>query len=387
MSGACIAVFFDALGASLYDTVRPEFLASVGAGGAARQLTPSFGFCEYSAAFLGLDPATAGHLTLFRFTRRSRAFHWLRAFGPVARIVPRRAIAAVARRLDPDLQHIPTAQIPQTLLPRLEIVELRESFWRDPRNVAARAATCTESAIVAGPRYWSEGEANIEVARAAIDRGARFVVLHLPDLDALAHRDGPGAPSVVDRLRRLDARLAELVAFASLRAGSCDVVAFGDHGMVRVQGSADATALLTELGPSVRRGACSVFLDSTMIRVRTWDARETERVRTALARVGHGRVLEEHELRAWGAWFPGSEYGDVIFLADPGYVVMPNFFQGTTAVAGMHGYAPGVADNLGQLVSSRPVRASEGALPLHAVYDVLVDWLDAEYGERVTDAA
>lgn len=34
------------------------------------------------------------------------------------------------------------------------------------------------------------------------------------------------------------------------------------------------------------------------------------------------------------------KYGDLIFLAQPGVLISPNFFQGTMYVKGMHGFDP-----------------------------------------------
>jgi hypothetical protein len=388
MRPLCIAVFFDALGDELYCRVRPPFLTSVEAEGGTRALEPSLGFCEYTAAFTGQHPSASGHLALYRFRRNSRAFGWLRWLGPARELVPRRVIDAVAARLEPDVELRGTSHIPRRVLAEVEVVEVRRSFWtRDSEapNITRYAdRRGLRVARVAGPSFWGSGTENLAHVVAKLRAGTDFVVVHVPDLDALAHRFGMEDHRVSERLLELDCTLGALVGDVRRGGRRCDVVAFGDHGMVSVRGRVATRPLLDALDSDIARGACTVFLDSTMARVRVWSADVAPTVRDALRRLPHGRVLSESQLRAWGAWFEDRSYGDEIFLADPGYVLHPNYFQGDADVAGMHGYAPGTERNRGRLVSSIPIPAMLPAVvPLRSVHRILRDWVDEAASVRL----
>ena len=41
-----------------------------------------------------------------------------------------------------------------------------------------------------------------------------------------------------------------------------------------------------------------------------------------------------------GINFKHNDYGDVVFLADPGILIFPNFFQDKNPVKAMHSYEP-----------------------------------------------
>jgi hypothetical protein len=80
----------------------------------------------------------------------------------------------------------------------------------------------------------------------------------------------------------------------------------------------------------------TAFFDSTM--ARTWG---DEAVAAAVAQAlgDRGRRLDAPQLRAFGCHFPGGEYGDDIFLANPGVLIVPSF-MGSRRIAAMHGYHP-----------------------------------------------
>ena len=60
------------------------------------------------------------------------------------------------------------------------------------------------------------------------------------------------------------------------------------------------------------------------------------------------------ELARLGASFPGREYGDAIFLLDPGVLMVPSF-MGRRPLAAMHGYDPAHPDMAALLWSNRPI--------------------------------
>ena len=52
-----------------------------------------------------------------------------------------------------------------------------------------------------------------------------------------------------------------------------------------------------------------------------------------------GRILEPGEREELGVSFPGGAFGDIVFLCDPGTIILPSF-MGRAPVSGMHGYHP-----------------------------------------------
>jgi len=80
-------------------------------------------------------------------------------------------------------------------------------------------------------------------------------------------------------------------------------------------------------------------------------------VTDALAAEPRGRWLGDPELSRLGALFPAREYGDAVFLLDPGVLMAPSF-MGKQPLAAMHGYDPSHPDMAALLWSNRPVPES-----------------------------
>jgi hypothetical protein len=84
-------------------------------------------------------------------------------------------------------------------------------------------------------------------------------------------------------------------------------------------------------------------------------------VRDALAGLGGGHWLAEDELARAGVLFPAREYGEDVFLLDPGTLMLPSF-MGTEPLAGMHGYDPAHPDMAALLACDHEIPAGVGRL-------------------------
>jgi len=143
--------------------------------------------------------------------------------------------------------------------------------------------------------------------------------------------------------------------------------------MVDVRGTVDVMAALRRL-PYRWPGDYLAFFDSTMARF--WWERSAARdaVRAALAGLGGGHWLTPEDLAREGASFRERDYGEDVWLADPGILIVPSF-MGNDAVAAMHGYDPAHPDMAATLASTRPLPA--GVTHLRDVRGFLEAELDA----------
>ncbi|MEK6904643.1 MAG: alkaline phosphatase family protein [Nanoarchaeota archaeon] len=117
-------------------------------------------------------------------------------------------------------------------------------------------------------------------------------------IDKLGHKYGPNSREIKDALKKLDRQLEK---------EDFDLI-MSDHGMMEVK----------EYVEVPETDIC--FIDSTMARY--WD-RKPE--------------ISTNK----GRWIKGSEkFGRYIFVANPGVVFLPNYWDGSNKVKGMHGYAP-----------------------------------------------
>jgi Uncharacterized proteins of the AP superfamily len=86
--------------------------------------------------------------------------------------------------------------------------------------------------------------------RAIRQKEPDLLLLHLIDVDDHKHRFGPGSPQVKDALRRLDARLNQLLDAATRTWKNDDIcfLIFSDHGCLKVNEAADPNDWLKMAG-------------------------------------------------------------------------------------------------------------------------------------------
>jgi hypothetical protein len=91
-----------------------------------------------------------------------------------------------------------------------------------------------------------------------------------------------------------------------------------------------------------------------------------------LAEADGGRLLSDAELAALGCDFPGQRYGQLIFLMDPGHLIVPSH-MGRTPIHGMHGYHPDHPDSDAALLSThQPARETESICDFHELMTLAV---------------
>ena len=207
----------------------------------------------------------------------------------------------------------------------------------------------------------------------------RFAFIHLPSLDALGHQYGPGSREVQNGLNEAD-RLSELIYNRALQLFERPAFVFaGDHGMLPVIAHVSPAATLAATG--LRFGHdFAFFIDSTT--VRCWFFTEAARRLThdALRVMGGGRWLDEADKRRWELEGIDPRNGEEYFLADPGVLFSPSFFDwtGQYAPQGMHGYAPDVADNRALFLAHRPhqrTSADAGVVDARQLFPTLLQML------------
>lgn len=166
------------------------------------------------------------------------------------------------------------------------------------------------------------------------------IYVRFMDLDEISHSYGVFSAERRNGLRDLDCALSKIVSHFTRMGLHPFVVLFADHGFMNVSRNLDVMRQIKKAG--ISEEDFTMFLDSTMARF--WGDNPTiARISQVLADLGCGRVLTEGELRHYH--IPRSSlYGNLIYLVDPGVVILPNYYQGDTKVLGMHGYTPDILD-------------------------------------------
>lgn len=359
----------------LLDAFRPDYLQhtpylrDLAGHSATGCLRECFGFLPRAAYFGGLDAEQFGFTNMYCFDPENSVFSSARAVtgsqprppspleGQLRKYVEERArsrVPAFARH------YVSTAQIPLAWLPYFDLVEKRAP-WDKQVGYESLFALLARQGISWNQCSWPESNQLAEHSDAGIVRHVektlnsshRFFYIHLQELDGIGHAYGPNSRELQNRLAHTDALCQRLITHARAMFPAVNVVLFGDHGMVSVTRTLDLTPIIQTA--RLRYGTDFVyFLDSTMARFWFYHRGAETAIRSALQDVSGGHLLDAVELKQFGIAGCDRRNGELIFLADPGVLLFPNFFQWDgEPIKGMHGYDPDCPDNLGLFLLHR----------------------------------
>lgn len=320
----------------------------------------------YSAAAIpsllsGATPQEHGSWAMFRRAEATGSFHPLRWIPPLPHNVDWRARKWIRRWLDRRgsvKSYYDLYEIPAHLLHRFDVGQTGDPFR--PGGLARETVFDWMQAQGIRYRLWDyrTGENdNMQAAVAALTGPYDVLFVYTAELDALMHRVGILHPSVGARLATYTSFLDSVKSAARANDVDLEIVLLSDHGMTDVTDTVDVWQTMTKHGWKVGRDYLA-FFDSTM--ARTWGGEGVADAVT-LALGEKGRRLDAPQLRAFGCYFPDGSYGEDIFLADPGVLIVPSF-MGARRIAAMHGYHPEDRFSRGVFMTDAPMPAPASIL-------------------------
>ena len=366
-------------------------LTMAGAGGVCREC---FGFVPRAAYFGGLSPAEYGFSNMYCFDPDNSPFS-------IAGSLPadltggkeiglREFITASARARTTEFagHYVSSLQIPIEYLPYFDVVE-KWAPWDTRAGYRSLFTILNEMSIPWSQCSWPStngledrtDRGIVRKALADLNPPCRFGFVHLQELDGIGHVYGPGSKQIVTALHNTDKCVELLLETLRGRYDSVNLLLFGDHGMVNVVRTVDVWKVLRETG--LRFGNdYGFFLDSTMARFWFYHGRARRTVMGALSELSGGSILDSEALSCLKIAECDPRNGQLIFLADPGVLVFPNFFQARGSPnRGMHGYDPCNADNMGHFLiydpdSSENFRGYLGEVDATAIFPALMHLLN-----------
>ena len=359
----------------LVDALRPDyverapFLKKLAASSATGALRECFGFVPRAAYFGGLNAAQYGFTNMYCFDPAHSPFTMARALPSCqggaaveAQLGIRQVLEESARDRVPPFakSYVSTAEIPLPCLPFFDLVEKRAP-WDQQVGYESLFAILDEQRIPWYQCSWPETNKLQDRSDEGILRQVledlrpehRFAYVHFQELDGTGHAYGPHSAQMQRCLAATDSRCQRLIETLRQRYQELNVVLFGDHGMVNVTRTLDVWTALE--GTGLKFGIdYAFFLDSTMARFWFFHARARTQVQSALKILSGGHWLSRADMEKHGIAGCDRRNGEMIFLADPGVLLFPNFFQGHgEPIKGMHGYDPDCPDNLGYFLLHR----------------------------------
>jgi hypothetical protein len=306
----------------------------------------------------GMMPSEHGHWGMFYRSENSE-------LAPLARLrwLPRtvtyhrrfrRRLLLWHRRKSGFTGYYNFYRIPFELFSTFDIVEKRDIFA--PAAFAPGTQSVFDHMVGEGVPFMSwSWRSNLDRSLAQLDdelreARTRFFLLYTPHIDGFLHDRIDDASAIARELAIVEEKISAVVERARQSYSQVDVLVYSDHGMVRTTGTFDLMGHLRDLELNPGRDY-TVFYDSTMARF--WFAHEGARteIADALSSVESGTILSDDDLRAEGVFFEDRRFGELVFLMDPGVLVVPSH-MGARAPAGMHGFTPEHPDSYAVVMSS-----------------------------------
>ena len=336
-------------------------LQSGGVGTAcASAFRPRISQAALTTILTGCDPQDHGLWMMYSFAGKSSPFSWLRYLpGGISskRLLLRNAIRWKLARLDGLRSYYSLYDVPRPVLPNLDLPSKERMFGPGgagkAKNIFDHLKHKAEKWRVWDYRV-DENLAFEELEHELKAAHEGFYMLYTAGLDSTMHRHGTHGEQVERKLSWYRGRIERI---ARAHPGA-RIMVLGDHGMCEVTGSIDLISHVDSLGPETCAGFIP-FYDSTMARFRDLSERAGRELEGLLSGIDGGELLDRDCLERLGVFFKDGRFGDVIFLTDPGIIIVPSFMS-SEPIAAMHGYDPGA----GCMYSAMLTNFDPGALEM-----------------------
>lgn len=408
MRNKIIFLILDAFRSDYINPVDTPFLyAKKTEGVFAPHMKSTAGFTQRTAIFTGTTSSRNGMFTMytfnpdnspFRFLKDdprlytfSEKYHWwdrlpdwfgfrfIKHFLKVKHSQKKESfIHWISQEAKKYASHAPMAHIPLFLLPEIGISE-------DERPIHLPGAFEIESLFdvfvreeinykyLMYPVVDGDDNSTLQAIISSTNSDAEIILGQFSDSDESIHLCGPSSEKRRQITGEIDRKLREIDAVTPVNT---TWIIIGDHGMTDVKEEIDLPAIIRPFEKKYNTNFGSdylVFLDSTMARFK-W---KTDKGKKFLEEIAGIRLLKEKGLfidetagQERDIPFHDKRYGDLIWCADNGVLLFPDFFHDQyTHNKGMHGYHSSNPDMNGFFLSFGP-RIEPKVLPLVSLTDV-----------------
>jgi predicted AlkP superfamily pyrophosphatase or phosphodiesterase len=165
-----------------------------------------------------------------------------------------------------------------------------------------------------------------------------FAFQYWAGLDGLLHMVGNDSPEIPRKLDHYQVWIEQLMKVAQENYRQVELHVFSDHGMANCDRLLDLRSKIDALGLQMGVDYAVVY-DSTMARFWFLKPGVREQIERVLSGVAEGRIMGDEELRKYRAYFDDHQFGELIWLAQEGVLIVPSH-MGERPIRAMHGYHP-----------------------------------------------
>jgi len=209
-------------------------------------------------------------------------------------------------------------------------------------------------------------------------------LVYISTPDQYGHEYGPGSTELNNALSKMDSQLEYYTHEVLKIDEKAKFIFLGDHGMSEVNKYFDAEKQILKIAKLNKlklKKDFIYFLDSTVVRLwlnskKAKMAFEEELLCSDLF-IKNGTFIDEKIALNEKIPWKDSRYGDIIWWANNGTLVFPDFFHRIKKYKGMHGYNPQKIENQGTcIVFGEKINKNEVvSIYLTDVFDILKNTL------------
>jgi len=318
-----------------------------------KNIYPSAGFCERSEIFTGLDCYDSGSFGAIGYdpTKSPYRSHKLilRLAGLTNKVSPRgtgfflRKYRQVAR-IGLSTYRIPPQELCKFFLTEdgeEQLIKYESIFdAMDRKNISYTMNAFTSLSDFTRRTNLTP----YDFVEQSINDSIEFIPVYIGVIDQMGHRFGADIDSMKVYLSDVDSSLEKICRLCD-RNNYCLCI-LGDHGMVPISEHVNVPQILQDCKAKQFRDY-DIFIDSTMLRCWFYSnkARNEISVRLGNALTNKGKFITETNYKEYRipldikASDGKPVYGELLWCADPGVLLVPDFFNPVApADKGMHGY-------------------------------------------------
>jgi predicted AlkP superfamily pyrophosphatase or phosphodiesterase len=376
-----VFILVDALRSDSLTKDNMPFLSSIAKQGLhVKNVTPSFGFCERTEIFTGMFPNTSGNFAAIGYDPNESEYRKYKSIiDPASKIIEllgekNKAGRGIKRVMNKFFRlsgiKMYSYNIPLNALHKFRLTEDQKSHYHQN---AFNNESIFDVLKKKGKRYYKESftalgqnslyKSDKERVDAVIKSAGKdydLLLLYIGEIDSLGHQYTPESEIMKRALQKVDKTIKRIWEAYKKMDPDFKLIVLGDHGMIPVKDNVDILSECTSM-PIKRGKDYEVFLDSTLARFWFYTQEAESYITQMLNKesiISKGFILDRPLAHKYKTPVDLKNeqgnlvYGDLIWCANTGVLITPNYFNSSVQLAGMHGYADMEDEGNGLLVIS-----------------------------------
>ncbi len=205
-----------------------------------------------------------------------------------------------------------------------------------------------------------------------------IVFFYIGDLDSTGHKYGSNSIEYREKLEEIIEYIEQISLYYLSKNIVVKKLIFGDHGMVNITRNFNIIKILKKLPLRVKKDYI-YFLDSTLARFWFFNDKAKEIIINSIPNSQYGAWITDEEKKKYQINYSHNKFGDAVWWASEGTLILPNFWQGNKSVKGMHGYRDDVEENHTMIIGDFEYESKSTYISMMEVHSILIDFLELEY--------